>query len=82
MARSFAMTELQNMPLNDLLHEMKEVSSAILRLKMGVRLRKEKDTAKLRRERRRLARILTVVTQKQGSALKASSRPSTVPASR
>lgn len=61
-------TELNKMSAQELQREAGEKRNDIAKLKMNVRLNSEKDTAKLRRERRYLARILTSLNSKPKTA--------------
>lgn len=74
--------ELQAMQMPDLVREIKAQVLLVEQLRLGVQLHKEKDTAKLRRERRRLAQMKTEWTRKTAAQLQGSEKPSTVPASR
>jgi hypothetical protein len=72
------MDELRAMNLQDLAREIKVQTLLVEKLRIGVELRKEKDTAKLRRERRQLARMRTEWTRKTRASLQGSVRPTTV----
>ena len=52
--------ELEAMPKEDLRREVVSQRALVRKMRMGILLNKEKDTAKYRRERRQLARMLTV----------------------
>jgi hypothetical protein len=54
--------ELTAMPREDLRKDIVAQRALIRKMKLAVLLNKEKDTAKLRRERRQLARMLTAWT--------------------
>ena len=78
-------TEIRKMTDADLLQEAATRRGAIAKLKIHVRLGKEKDTAQVKRERRMLARILTIIGQKAAEKpasgeLKQQAKTSTLPA--
>ena len=52
------------MQVNDLRREVREQRTLVAKLRMTVRLGKEKDTARYRREKHQLARMLTVIVSK------------------
>lgn len=64
MAALTTIKELQNMTPKDLLKEVSEQENMVVKLRLGVKLGKEKDSAKYVRERKQLARMKTVLTQK------------------
>jgi len=64
MAATLTMDELKNMNLADLKREIREQSAMVAKLRLGISMKKEKDTAKFKREKKQLARMLTVLTQK------------------
>ena len=64
MATQLSMDELRNMNLTDLRREIREVSTLVAKMRLGIKMNKEKDTAHYRREKRQLARMQTVLTQK------------------
>ncbi|MDD5040951.1 MAG: hypothetical protein PHX87_01360 [Candidatus Peribacteraceae bacterium] len=78
MAPSSSTGELRAMQMPDLVREMKAQALLVERLRFGVKLKKEKDTAKLRRERRTFARMKTEWTRKTAAQLQGSAKPSTV----
>ncbi|MDD4319141.1 MAG: hypothetical protein PHW10_02355 [Candidatus Peribacteraceae bacterium] len=53
--------ELTAMSLEDLRKEIREQRLSVERMHIGIRMNKEKDSAKYRREKRALARMLTAV---------------------
>ena len=67
MAKIVSISELRNMPLDDLHREVREQELSVAKLRMGVHLNKEKDTAKYQREKKQLARMKTVWAEKQRS---------------
>lgn len=64
MAKNSQMNELRAMQRPDLLREIKAQELLVEQIRVGVELKKEKDTARLKRERRRLARMQTEWTRK------------------
>src|SRR3989344_7220800 len=64
MATILTAKELRNMTREDLLKDVTAQRGLVARLNMGIRLQKEKDTAKYRREKRALARMMTILTEK------------------
>ena len=64
MATLLTTTELRNMTLEDLRHELQVHSAKAAKIRMDIELKKEKDTAKYRRERRAIARMQTVIAEK------------------
>lgn len=81
MPKTSATGELKAMQMPDLVREMKAQALLLEQLRLGVKLQKEKDTAKLRRERRKFAQMKTEWTRKSAAQLQGSEKPSTVPAS-
>ncbi len=82
--------ELTAMPMDELRKEVTAQRLLIRKMRLGVHLNKEKDTAKYRREKRALARMLTAVGHvekhgmrkrpAQGEGLKKKPKTSTVSA--
>lgn len=64
MAHVTTLPELRNMQISDLRREVREQRTLVAKLRMTVRLGKEKDTARYRREKHQLARMLTVMASK------------------
>lgn len=64
MAATLSITELRGMQVEDLRKEAAAKRTVIAKLKLGIEMQKEKDTAKLRRERRALARMETILGEK------------------
>lgn len=58
-------TELRNMSIPDLATEIQQSNRLLAKLQMGVTLQKEKDTAKLQREKKHLARLKTVHNERK-----------------
>ncbi len=73
--------ELRAMTPSDLQKEVTEQRNAVAKMRIGVALKSQKDTAEFNRAKRQLARQLTI--QKQGSTateLKTKAKTPTVPA--
>src|SRR3989344_5315168 len=56
--------ELKTMTPEDLRTEVRDQETLVLKLRLGVKLGKEKDSAKYIRERKQLARMKTIATEK------------------
>jgi len=59
-----SISELRNMNHSDLLREIREQCALVAKLRLGIKMKKEKDTAKYRREKKQLAKMQTVLTEK------------------
>lgn len=57
--------ELKTMPLKDLQRELKEQAVKIKKMKIGIDLKKEKNTGAYKMERKKLARIKTVIAERE-----------------
>lgn len=71
MPTTLSLAELRNMTPSDLEKEAHEQKMIVVRLRLGMSVGKEKDTARYRREKKHLARILGVLSEKE--SLKSSS---------
>lgn len=58
------MKELLNMSVDDVRRDVREQRATVAKLSMGIRMGKEKNSALYKREKRQIARMLTVLTQK------------------
>ena len=69
---------------DDLARDTQAKRMQIAKMRMGLTLRSEKNSAQYRAERKELARMLTVLNEKQKekTALKAPTKPSRVPSPR
>lgn len=65
MATTLSIVELRNMMVTDLLREVESQRSQVAQLRLGVKMGKEKDTARYRREKKYLARMLGVISAKE-----------------
>lgn len=66
--------ELLAMPSDELRRDMAAQRVLMRKMRMGVELKKEKDTARYRREKRQLARMLTAFHSLKGLKQKPKSR--------
>lgn len=80
MSKNSPATELRSFSADDLRKEIAAKRTVVSKLRLGIQMRTEKDSAKYRREKLQLARMLTVLTEKE-RALPASKAPATLPAS-
>jgi ribosomal protein L29 len=58
-----ALAELRRMRPEDLRRDIRKSEEAIMKMRLGIKIGKEKDTARYRRSRRQLARMLTVLRE-------------------
>lgn len=80
MATQLSMDELRTMPLADLQRETIKQRLVVAKMHVGISMQKEKDTAKYRGERKLLARMLTVMGEKnQEKALQKPKKPRRLP---
>lgn len=56
--------ELRKMSAKDLQAELRDASTSVAKLRLAVHLQKEKDTAKYVREKKQLAVLKTILTEK------------------
>lgn len=83
MATHLSAKELRNMQMEELRKEVTAKRMLISKMHLDVQLNSEKDTARFRREKKELARLLTVIAEKEkadGKDLKNSEKTSTVSA--
>lgn len=64
MATTLSMKELRNMNASDLQKDLHTQRSLLAKLALGIQMQKEKDTAKYRREKKVLARMMTALGEK------------------
>ena len=65
MATTLSMKELRTMQQSDLQKELKSQRAVVAKLAIGIQMQKEKDTAKYRREKKVLSRMMTALGEKQ-----------------
>lgn len=67
MATTTTTTELRKMTAADLAKEIRALEGEVVKLRLGVKLGKEKDSAKYVRQRKQLARMKTVYSEVSAS---------------
>ncbi len=75
MSKSVSTTELRTMSAADLRKEIDGQKMTVAKMKMAVDQRSHKDTAQFRREKKTLARLLTVLNQVDTDAEKKTIAP-------
>ena len=65
MAHHVTIIELRNMQIADLAREARGLRNDVAKMKIGIKLGKQKDTGSYRIAKRQLARMLTVLTEKE-----------------
>ncbi len=68
MATLATVAELQKMTIPELLKEIRGQQALVRKMRMEITLRKEKDSAKYRNERKQLARMETALTMVRAGA--------------
>ena len=61
--------ELQKMPHEELLREAAQQRELVTKMRLGIQVGKEKDSARFRREKRQLATMLTALGRNEAAAL-------------
>ncbi|MBU0766552.1 50S ribosomal protein L29 [Patescibacteria group bacterium] len=64
MSSILSITELRKMQAKDLLRELQEQASLVAKMRLGIKMKKEKDTGKYRREKKQISRMNTALTEK------------------
>lgn len=88
MAHKLTATELRNMQTDELRKEISEKRAIVAKMHIEVQMRSEKDTARFLREKKALARMLTVLNEKKETpaaapkALKAKRKTTKLPVSK
>ena len=77
MATITSLTELRNMPVSDLRKEVMNQRNIVAKMHLGIEMSKEKDTARYQREKKQLARMLTVLKAKEAEGKKAEKEKAT-----
>ncbi|MBI3619395.1 50S ribosomal protein L29 [Candidatus Peregrinibacteria bacterium] len=72
MSTTLTTSDLRNMQKEDLVREIRSHRMTLRKMRLGIRMKKEKDTAKYRSEKRTLARMLTILTTLQNRPKKTS----------
>ncbi|MFH0769899.1 MAG: 50S ribosomal protein L29 [Candidatus Peregrinibacteria bacterium] len=70
--------ELRKMQRADLEHELHELTTEILKLRLGIEMKKEKDTARFKRLRKQRARVMTILAEKPQESLSRHEKIATV----
>lgn len=68
MASILTTKELRNTPVDELRKEAVEKGKGIAKMKLALQMQSFKDSALFRREKRQLARMLTIIAEKNGVA--------------
>ncbi|MFH1670412.1 MAG: 50S ribosomal protein L29 [Patescibacteria group bacterium] len=79
MASILTIAELRKMQSEDLLRELCEQAAIVAKLRLGIKMNKEKDTGKYRREKKQLSRMQTVITENTKKSQRIESSASSVP---
>ncbi len=79
MIKKSTIIELRSMSQADLHKEILAKKSVVGKMRLGIQMRTEKDSARYLREKRDLARMLTAMNEKKRALPKAST-PATLPA--
>lgn len=80
MSATTTTAELRKMPLADLQKEIRQLEDQVAKQRLGVRMGSEKNSAKYVRERKALARMKTILTEKHIEQLSESKSDTTVAA--
>ncbi|MDD3897065.1 MAG: 50S ribosomal protein L29 [Candidatus Peribacteraceae bacterium] len=64
MTKNVALIELRSMQVADLTREVRGLRNDVAKMKIGIKMGKQKDTGGYRSAKRQLARMLTVLTMK------------------
>ena len=82
MAHTLTITDLRNMQTNELERDLREKQLHVAKMRIDIDMQSHKDTAEFRREKKQVARILTVLNEKNagGKALKGSDKTATLSA--
>ncbi|MDD5469644.1 MAG: 50S ribosomal protein L29 [Candidatus Peribacteraceae bacterium] len=76
MAQIVTITELRSMQVADLAREVRGLRNDVAKMKISIKLGKQKDTGGYRGAKRQLARMLTVLSEKErGEEQKAPPQP-------
>ena len=78
MSTQTSFQELLKMPPEDLLRETAQQRERVTKMRLGIEVGKEKDTARYSREKRHLATMLTALRQRKEPSLPATPRNRTV----
>ena len=79
MASTLSIADLRNMTLKELQGEIARQQGLVRKMRMGITLGREKNSAGYRREKRQLARMSTVETGKRKEELSGKPKTRTLP---
>lgn len=84
MASLSTITELRNMQAAELEKDLQEKKLAVAKMRLDIDMRSQKDTAQYKKEKKQVARIQTILTEKKadGKGLKTAQKTATVRAPR
>lgn len=84
MASFSTITELRNMQASELEKDLQEKKLIVAKMRIDIDMRSQKDTAQYKKEKKQVARIQTVLTEKKadGMGLKTEEKTATVRAPR
>lgn len=68
MSSHTSLAELRQMSVSDLRREIVEKRALVSKMRLGIAIQKEKDTSRYQREKKELARLLTVLHEKEAEA--------------
>lgn len=84
MASTLSLTDLRKMQIADLEKDLREKRLAAAKLRIDIGMMSQKDTSRSKKEKKEIARILTVINEKkaEGMTLKTEEKTATVRAPR
>jgi ribosomal protein L29 len=84
MASTLTIIDLRKMQASDLEKDLQEKKLAVAKLRIDIGMMSQKDTAKYKKEKKDVARMLTVINEKKGEGmtLKTEEKTATVRAPR
>lgn len=80
MATKVSTQEMRKMQVADLQTEVTDLRKSIAKMRLGLAMRSEKDSAEFRRQKKAVARMLTVLKEKEGAELKPKAKASNISA--
>lgn len=78
MSATTSLTELRNMQVADLQREVRAQRLSVAKMRLGIKMGKEKNSGKYQREKKNLSRMLTVLAEKQQTSLSKDAEPAKV----
>jgi hypothetical protein len=82
MSENLTPAELRNMQVADLRREIAAQDGVVRKMRLGILMKKEKDTAKYRREKRLGARMKGILSEKGKELQKKAKNPKVSPSAR